>query len=127
MAFRFAAARQDFPSGAGRSQRFRAAAPGTPPASAHGSTTPETAMNPVATIPAHALMYQKDQASSHSTRRQGNATQSAFASYGFGPAETQGGDSNKGSVKPTTSSLSQSVPHAMNWITQVQASGTTKT
>jgi len=84
-------------------------------------------MNPVTTIPAHALMYQKDSAGSHSTRRQGNATQSAFASYGFGPADTAGGNANKAGVKPTASSLSQSVPHAMNWITHVQASSTTKT
>ncbi len=84
-------------------------------------------MNSVHAIPVQSLMYQKDAANSHSTRSKGNATQSAFASYGFGPANTQGGDSNKGSVKPLSGSLTQSVQHAMPWVTQVQASGSTKT
>ncbi len=83
-------------------------------------------MNPVATIPAQSLLYQKNGAASHSTRQQGTATQSVFANYAFGPADTGDGKTNKGSVKPVTGSLTEAVQQAAPWVTQVQASATTK-
>lgn len=85
-------------------------------------------MNPVSsTIPVHSLMFQKAGASSHATRSKTDATQSAFADYGFGPADTGGGGTAaKGSVKPVTGNLTQAVQHSMPWVAQVQASGTTK-
>ena len=84
-------------------------------------------MNPVANIPVQSLLYQKDSAASHSTRQKGNATQSVFANYAFGPVNTGDGKPNQGSVKPVTGSLTQAVQQAIPWVTQVQASGVTKT
>ncbi len=79
--------------------------------------------------PTHLMLHRAGAANGHSTRKQGNATQSAFASYGFGPVDThdmQGGKSTDS--KPLTNQFGQAAATGSklntnaNWIAQVQSS-----
>ncbi len=76
-------------------------------------------MTPTNTIPVQALLYQHQSGKAgHSTRKQGNATETAFADYGFGPANT--GDRAKSDLKPAAGTYGTS-QHAMPWVAQVQS------
>lgn len=56
-------------------------------------------MQAVAAAPAHELLQRKNSADSHSTRPATHGTAAAFASYAFGPMDSQGGSPEKVGTK----------------------------
>lgn len=81
---------------------------------------------PASSVSTATLLYRTDNTASHSIRKQGDATQTAFSEYAFGPIQNGSTKSNTG-VKPLSGFLAKTATTTagnvdQSWITTVQGS-----
>lgn len=81
-------------------------------------------MQGISNVPSHLLLTRKDNPASHSTHAIRKGASDAFASYGFGPADTSNGQSVTGSDnKKTTGNVSVSAATGgVGWLTHLAVS-----
>ena len=79
-------------------------------------------MNVTSNVPSHLLLNRKDDPANHSTRPEQRGASSAFASYGFGPVDTDS-DSGDTSRKKVTGNVSgTAATGGVGWLTQLAVS-----
>ncbi len=85
-------------------------------------------MNPVPSIPPQILLQPMRQGNSHSINPpKGDATESVFANYAFGPLKPDNGRGTKGAapIDPFGKPAAAAPPASTAWIAQLQASSST--
>jgi hypothetical protein len=75
----------------------------------------------------HLLLNRKDNATSHSTRKESTGASSAFAKYGYGPMDMPDGNNGTdvlGAKKSgaSTSSVAAATGGSVGWLTQLAVS-----
>jgi hypothetical protein len=81
-------------------------------------------MQGISNVPSHLLLTRKDNPASHSNQATRKGASDAFASYGFGPADTANGQSVSGSdKKKANGNISvSSATGGVGWLTQLAVS-----